>query len=137
MYVCVRVYLIFNVSKPENSQTAWDIDMKFGTPVKQSQPFNRDYFHDNWCPIFDFMGFWDFLKNGGSRSISVENLKKNESFFFINHNEIRRRREIYLIRDVREIIYSAIPIMISFEFMTMNSYRLFIVISALNLYYWF
>ena len=32
--------------------------MKFGTPVRQSQPFNRDYFHDNWCPICDFMGFW-------------------------------------------------------------------------------
>ena len=40
--------------------------------------------------------------------ISVENIKKNESIFFINHNEIRRRREIYLIRDVRGIIYSAI-----------------------------
>ena len=40
--------------------------------------------------------------------ISVENLKKNKSVFFINYNEIRRRREIYLFRDVREIIYSAI-----------------------------
>ena len=37
---------------------AWDIDMKFGTPVKQSQPFDHDYFHDNWCRICDFMGFW-------------------------------------------------------------------------------
>ena len=36
--------------------------MKFATPVKQSQPFNRDYFHDNWCPICDFMGFWIFWK---------------------------------------------------------------------------
>ena len=31
--------------------------MKFGTLVKQSQHFNRDYFHDNWCPICDFMEF--------------------------------------------------------------------------------
>ena len=36
--------------------------MKFRTPVKQSQPFIRDYFHDNWCPICDFMGFWIFWK---------------------------------------------------------------------------
>ena len=36
--------------------------MKFGTPVKQSQLFNRDYFHDNLCPISDFMGFWIFWK---------------------------------------------------------------------------
>ena len=36
--------------------------MKFGTPVKQWQLFNRDYFHDNLYPICDFMGFWIFLK---------------------------------------------------------------------------
>ena len=59
MYVCVRVCPIFNVWNPDNSY-AWNIDMKFGTPVKQSQPFNRDYFHDNWCPIRDFMAFWIF-----------------------------------------------------------------------------
>ena len=47
MYVCVCVCPIFNVSNPDNSSTAWDIDMKFDTPVKQPQPFNRDYFHDN------------------------------------------------------------------------------------------
>ena len=35
---------------------------KLGMPVKQSEPVNRDYFHDNWCPICDFMGFWIFLK---------------------------------------------------------------------------
>ena len=35
-------------------------------------------------------------------------LKNNKSVFFINHNEIRRQRENYVIRDVREIIYSAI-----------------------------
>ena len=34
--------------------------MKLSTLVKQSQPFNRDYFHDNWWPICDFMGFWIF-----------------------------------------------------------------------------
>ena len=44
---CVRMCPIFNVLNPDNSQTAGDINMKFGTPVKQSQPFNRDYFHDN------------------------------------------------------------------------------------------
>ena len=37
--------------------------MRFGTLVKKSQYFNRDYFHDNWCPICDFIGFWIFLKN--------------------------------------------------------------------------
>ena len=36
--------------------------MKFGTLVKQSQHFNRDYFHDNWCPICDFLDFWIFWK---------------------------------------------------------------------------
>ena len=36
--------------------------MKFGTLVKQSQHFNRDYFDDNWCPICDFMELWIFLK---------------------------------------------------------------------------
>ena len=60
--VCVRVCPIFNILIPDNSWTSWDIDMKFGTPVKQSQPFNRDYFHDNWCPICDFMVFWIFWK---------------------------------------------------------------------------
>ena len=34
----------------------------------QSQPFNRDYFHDNWCPICDFMGFWIFWKKGRGSS---------------------------------------------------------------------
>ena len=36
--------------------------MKFCTLVKQSQHFNRDYFHDNWRPICDFMEFWIFWK---------------------------------------------------------------------------
>ena len=50
--VCASVCMcpIFNVCNLDNSQdinTSWDINMKFGTPVKQSQPFNRDYFHDN------------------------------------------------------------------------------------------
>ena len=60
--VCVRVCPISNPSNPDNSLTAWDMDLKFGTPVKQSQPSNRDYFHDSWCPICDFMGFWIFWK---------------------------------------------------------------------------
>ena len=60
MYVCMCP--IFNVWNPDNSLTAWDINMKFGTPVKQSQPFNRDSFHDNWCPICNFMGFWILWK---------------------------------------------------------------------------
>ena len=47
---------------------AWDANIKFGTPVKKSQPFNRDYFHDNWCPICDFMGFWVFWKKRRGRS---------------------------------------------------------------------
>ena len=61
--VYVRVCSIFNVSNPNNSSTAWDINTKFGTPVKQSQPFNRDYFHDNWCPICDFIRYWIFWKS--------------------------------------------------------------------------
>ena len=62
--VCACVFMcpIFNIWNPDNSCTAWDIDMKFGTLVKQSQHFNRDYFHDNWCPICDFMEFWFFWK---------------------------------------------------------------------------
>ena len=28
--------------------------------MEKSQPFNRDYFHDNWCLICDFMGCWIF-----------------------------------------------------------------------------
>ena len=35
MRVRVCVYPIFNVSNPNNSITAWDIDMKFCTPVTQ------------------------------------------------------------------------------------------------------
>ena len=64
VYVCVCTWVracpIFNVLNTNNSYTAWDINMKFGTPVKQSQPFDRGYFHENWCPICDFMGFWFF-----------------------------------------------------------------------------
>ena len=62
--VCACVFMcpIFNIWNPDNSCTAWDIDMKFGTLVKQSQHFNRDYFHDNWCPICDFMEIWFFWK---------------------------------------------------------------------------
>ena len=46
--------------------------MKFGTPVKQSQPFNREYFHANWCPICDFMGFWIFWKKDVVAPTSVK-----------------------------------------------------------------
>ena len=60
MYVCVCVCVRFPT---------------FETPItherhqwKQSQPFNRDYFHDNWCPICDFMGLWIFLKKGRGNS---------------------------------------------------------------------
>ena len=42
--------------------------MKFGRPVKQSQPFDRDYFHENWCPICGFTGFSIFWKNGSGSS---------------------------------------------------------------------
>ena len=42
--------------------------MKFGTLVKQSQHFNRDYFHEIWCPICDFIEFWIFLKKGRGNS---------------------------------------------------------------------
>ena len=59
-----RPYTTYNIPTYtyDNLWTAWDIDMKFATPVKQSLPFNLDYFHDNWCPICDFMGFWIFWK---------------------------------------------------------------------------
>ena len=43
MRVCVRARAFyFKLSNPDNSRTAWDIDMKIGTPVKQSQTFNFD-----------------------------------------------------------------------------------------------
>ena len=43
--------------------------MKFGTLVKQSQHFNRDCFHDNWCPICDSRyGILNFLKKGRGSS---------------------------------------------------------------------
>ena len=56
--------------------------MKFGTPVKQSQPFNRDYFHDNWCPICYFMEFWicwkkDVVTNFGKIRAIVLKLHTN------------------------------------------------------------
>ena len=35
---CVRVYPIFNVSKPDNSWMAWDIDMKFGNQWNSLNP---------------------------------------------------------------------------------------------------
>ena len=53
--------------------------------------------------------------------IPVENLKK-KSVFFINHNEIRRRREIYLIRVVREIIYLTVTY---HDFIWINDHEFF------------
>ena len=61
--------------------------MKFGTPVKQSQPFNRDYFHDNWCRICDFMGFWIFWKKGRGSS----NFRKIWAIFLKPHTNILYR----------------------------------------------
>ena len=63
VFVCVRacarvrVFPIFNVSNLDNSWTAWDIDMEFGTSVKQSQPFNRTIFMSIDAR---FVILWDF-----------------------------------------------------------------------------
>ena len=43
--------------------------MKFGTPVKQSQPFNRDHFHDMTSDLW-FYGILNFLKKGRGSSNS-------------------------------------------------------------------
>ena len=63
MYVCVCVCVRFSMFQTPITHkrleiSIWCID----TPVKQSQLFNRDYFYDNWCRIFDFVGFWIFWK---------------------------------------------------------------------------
>ena len=51
--VCVRFLTFWH-----EYRISMIIDMKFGTPVKRSQPFNRDYFHKNlW-----FYGILNFLK---------------------------------------------------------------------------
>ena len=71
--VCARVCPIFNVSSPDNSQTVWDSDMKFSTPVKQLQPSNSDYFHDHWCSICNFIGFWIFWKKNYQAEILCVN----------------------------------------------------------------
>ena len=64
MCVCVRVCawvcVQFSTFQTPITQTAWEIDMKFGTPVKQGHPFNRNYFHNKKCPVCDFMIFWIF-----------------------------------------------------------------------------
>ena len=57
--------------------------MKFGTPVKQSQHFNRDYFHDNWCPICDFMEFLIFWKKD-----VITNFRKNRAIVLKLHTNI-------------------------------------------------
>ena len=51
--VCVRVCPIFNVSNPNNSQTAWDINMKFGTQWSNYNPIFMAI--DVW-----FVILWDF-----------------------------------------------------------------------------
>ena len=56
--------------------------MKFDTPVKQSQPFNRDYFQDNWCPICDFIGFWIFWKKD---VVALTLLHKNYTQIYYIH----------------------------------------------------
>ena len=48
LFLCSRACPIFNISNPDNSWAARYIDTKFVTPVKQSQSFNCDYFHDNY-----------------------------------------------------------------------------------------
>ena len=68
--------------------------MKFGTRVKQSQPFNRKYFHDNRCPIFDFMRFWSFLKNGRGRS----NFRKIPAIVLKQHRNILYRSRNFGIK---------------------------------------
>ena len=63
--MCVCVCLIFNISNLDNLQTAWDIDMKIGTPVKQLQPFNCDYFmiiNARFVVLWNFKFFENFLK---------------------------------------------------------------------------
>ena len=57
--VCVSDFQLF--------QPLWlingDIELKFGTPVKQSRPFNFSHnFHENWSPIWDFTEFWILWK---------------------------------------------------------------------------
>ena len=42
--------------------------MNFGSPVKQSQPFNRDYLHGQLMPDLWFYGILSYLKNALSRS---------------------------------------------------------------------
>ena len=93
----------FNVSNPDNSQTARDIDMKFGTPVKQSQPFNRDL----W-----FYGILNFFKKARKYITSIEELwywiwwKSIEGFkYFQIFNFLR----IFSVPLVRPMILKLLP----------------------------
>ena len=112
--VCVRVRVcvcpIFNLLNPDNSQTAWDIDMKFGTPLKQSQSFNRDCFHDNWCTICDFIGFWIFSKKDVV-SLTFVKLELSTS----NYKQIYYVDQGTLVLNLTEIDWS-IQIFSDFEF---------------------
>ena len=64
---------------------------------------------------------YEFLVSRMWQDLCHEFIEK-ESVFFINHNEIRRRREIYFIRGVREIIYSAIT---CHDFIWINNHEFF------------
>ena len=58
----VTAVLVFDVQLLNhfNSLTTRDINLKCGTPMKQTDTFIRDDFHKNWSPIQYFMGFWIF-----------------------------------------------------------------------------
>ena len=64
--------------------------MKFGTPVKQSQPFNRDYFHDNFMSDLSFHGILYLLKNernsSNFRKIRVIVLKLHTNILYLSRN---------------------------------------------------
>ena len=85
--MCVCACVRFSRFQGPITQKRFDINMKFGTPVKQSQPFNHDYSHDNWCPICDLMGFWIFWKKGRGSS----NLRKIRAIVLKIHTNILYR----------------------------------------------
>ena len=83
--------------------------MKFGTPVKQSQPFNRDYFQDN-CPICDFMKFWIFSKKD---VVALTFVKFELSSW--NYTQIYYIHQVTLVLNLAEIDWS-VQILSDFEF---------------------
>ena len=84
--------------------------MKFNTPVQQPQPFNRDYFHDNWCPICDFMGFWIFWK----KDVVVPTFVKFE-LSSLNYTQIYYIHQGTLVLNLAKIDWS-VQIFSDFEF---------------------